>query len=469
MKIHSIIKFNKIGFTLLSFLFVLGCQTDDSNLQDPKNSNNPDVFIDTFSSGLQYAAFAGTDIFAFQVDNKVTYNNSSASMRFDVPNANDPAGAYAGGAFFTEVGRDLTSYNALTFWAKSSQAATVGVVGFGLDLGENKYQSSLSNLKLSTVWKKYIIPILDPSKLKMEKGLFYISAGPENNNGYTFWVDEVKFENLGTIAHSKASINNGNDVIMNTYIGIPVNVTGNLSTFNMPNGVDQPVAISPSFLKFSSSNEAVATVNALGQVTLLTTGSAVITATFNGEPAKGSITVNSLGAYVHAPRPTRPSASVISIFSDAYTNVPIDFYNGYWQPYQTTTSADFVVDGDNVLGYENFNFVGHQFSNPTQNMVGKNFIHFDIFIPGAIPSNFDFLVSIVDFGGDNLGGGSDNSRQQIFVTKSQVLGKENTWISFDRPFTLTNKGNIGQVIYENINLPNGPGLKTFYLDNVYFY
>ena len=46
-------------------------------------------------------------------------------MRFDVPNANDPAGSYAGGAFFTAVGRDLSGYNALTFWAKSSQAATI--------------------------------------------------------------------------------------------------------------------------------------------------------------------------------------------------------------------------------------------------------------------------------------------------------------------------------------------------------
>ena len=46
-----------------------------------------------------------------------------ASMRFDVPNVNDADGAYAGGAFFTTVGRDLSGYDALTFWAKSVQSA----------------------------------------------------------------------------------------------------------------------------------------------------------------------------------------------------------------------------------------------------------------------------------------------------------------------------------------------------------
>jgi len=38
-----------------------------------------------------------------------------------------------------------------------------------------------------------IIPIPDASKLTAEKGLFWYSTGPENNRGYTFWIDEVRF------------------------------------------------------------------------------------------------------------------------------------------------------------------------------------------------------------------------------------------------------------------------------------
>jgi len=172
MRTDSIIKFNRIAFTLLSLLFVLGCQNDQSDLQEAKFSKDPNVFIDTFSGGLIYAAFSGTVVTAFQVDNKVTYNNSSASMRFDVPNVNDPLGSYAGGAFFTGVGRDLTGYNALTFWAKSSQAATLDVVGFGVDLGENKYETSAKGLSLSTVWKNISFLFLILQSLIKKKDCF---------------------------------------------------------------------------------------------------------------------------------------------------------------------------------------------------------------------------------------------------------------------------------------------------------
>ncbi|MFN7332047.1 MAG: glycosyl hydrolase family 16, partial [Flavobacterium sp.] len=174
---------NAITKTLTGCLiagFVVGCENDPNDFKEAKYSSNPDVFIDTFSGGLNYAAFGGSVLTAFQVDNDVTYNNTEASMRVDVPNVNDPSGSYAGGAFFTTVGRDLSSYNALTFYAKSSVAATLDVVGFGIDLGENKFQAAINGLSLSTVWKKYIIPIPDPSKLKMEKGMFYFSEGPEN-------------------------------------------------------------------------------------------------------------------------------------------------------------------------------------------------------------------------------------------------------------------------------------------------
>jgi hypothetical protein len=198
---------------LLSFwvivMIILGCENDSKDFNEASYSKNGEVFIDGFSSGLIYAAFSNTVVTAFQVDDDVTYNNSSASMRIDVPNVNDADGTYAGGAFFTTVGRDLSDYDALTFWAKSSKAASLDVIGFGIDLGANKYPASLSGVSLTTAWKKYIIPIPDASKLKIEKGMLYFSEGPENGQGYTFWLDEIKFEKLGTIAHGQGAILNG--------------------------------------------------------------------------------------------------------------------------------------------------------------------------------------------------------------------------------------------------------------------
>jgi hypothetical protein len=40
----------------------------------------------------------------------------------------------------------------------------------------------------------------DASKLTLEKGMFWYAEGPENGNGYTFWIDELKYEKLGTVS-----------------------------------------------------------------------------------------------------------------------------------------------------------------------------------------------------------------------------------------------------------------------------
>ena len=90
------------------------------------------------------------------------------------------------------------------------------------------------------------------------------------------------------------------------------------------------------------------------------------------------------------------TANVISIFSNAYTNVPVNYYNGYWQPWQTTLSNNFSVLGDNVLNYTNFNFVGIEFSSPTVNANSMTHIHLDAFIPGPIAPGRQLRVIVVD-------------------------------------------------------------------------
>ena len=445
--------------------FVVGCENDPNDFEEAKYSSNPDVFIDTFSGGLNYAAFGGSVLTAFQVDNDVTYNNTEASMRVDVPNVNDPAGSYAGGAFFTSVGRDLSSYNALTFYAKSSVAATLDVVGFGIDLGENKYQAAINGLSLSTVWKKYIIPIPDPSKLKMEKGMFYFSEGPENGNGYSFWIDEVRFENLGTIAHAQARISNGQNASVTTFSGVNTPITGIGSVFNMPNAINQAVSMSPAYLNFTSSNTAVATVSNTGVVTTVGAGTAVITAKLGTQNATGSLTINCPGAYVNAPTPTLNPINVISIFSDAYTNVPVNYYNGYWQPWQTTVSSDFTVNGDNVLGYSIFNFVGMEFSSPTVNATAMTHFHLDAFIPGPIAPGRQLRVIVVDFGANGVFGGGDDTRHSTTFTAPFLVSQN--WMSIEIPFTampnLASRSNLAQIILEG-----GDG-SVIYVDNVYFH
>jgi hypothetical protein len=450
-------KYIPIGFVAM---LLMGCERELDDLQPATFPENPEVFIDGFSAGLNYSAFGGSVPTAFDVDNDVTYNSSKASMRFDVPNAGDPEGAYAGGVFSTEVARDLSGFNALTFWAKASQAASLDLIGFGNDLGASTNQVTISGLSVSTSWKKYIIPIPDPSKLTKERGMFFYSVGPEDGKGYSFWIDEMKFENLGTIAHPQFGILNGQNQVETAFVGVSKTIGGLTSSFNMPTGINQEINIAPSYFEFESSNPSIASVDASGKVSVTGgPGDATITASVGGETVNGSLTVQSQGEYQHAPTPTHPAENVISLFSNAYSNAPVNYYNGYWEPYQTTGSADFEVAGDHVLHYTDFNFVGIEFSSPTIDASGMSHLHFDIFIPNVLTSNAQLSIEVVDFGADVSG----------TVTRTITPAQSQQWVSFDIPFSnfsgLNSRTNLAQIILVDVN----NNISNFYADNIYFY
>jgi len=105
--------------TALVLVMSSGCKKDFDELELATYPKTAEVFIDGFSAGLSYAAFGGSKVTAFDVDEEVKYLGT-ASMRFEVPDYEDPEGGYAGGAYVTDVGRDLSGYDALTFWAKAS-------------------------------------------------------------------------------------------------------------------------------------------------------------------------------------------------------------------------------------------------------------------------------------------------------------------------------------------------------------
>lgn len=462
MKATIFVRFAHLITASAFLIFALGCERDITDLEQASFPTNPDIFIDGFSAGLNYAAFGGSVPTAFDVDSEVSYDNSAASMRFEVPDANDPRGSFAGGVFYTEVGRDLSGYNALTFWAKASQSATIGEIGFGNDLGENKYQVFIQGLTISTGWKKYIIPIPDPSRLTSERGMFWYAAGNLDGKGFTFWIDEVKYEKLGTIAHPQFAILNGEEQVETSFIGVKKAIAGLTSIFNMPTGINQAVNIAPAYFEFMSSAPSIATVDEKGNMEVTGgPGNAEITAQVGDVTVDGSLTIQSLGAFAQAPNPTRNPENVISIFSDAYNNVPVNYYNGYWEPYQTTLSADFDVNGDHILNYTDFNFVGIEFSAPTINATAMTHLHVDIYLPNPLSSNAQIRFEMVNFGaGGNTTG--------VF-TQSIPASQAQQWISIDIPLNnfsgLTNRANLAQIVFVDVN-NNIPG---FYADNIYFY
>lgn len=233
----------------------------------------------------------------------------------------------------------------------------------------------------------------------------------------------------------------------------------------MPNGTVQAVNVTPYYFNFISSNPSVATVDGVGNVNTIAAGNSTITATLGNNAAKGSLVINSNGAYTHAPTPTQDASKVISLFSDKYTNTVVDYYNGYWAPYQTTQSSDFQVDGDHVLNYTNFNFVGIQMSSPTINISSMSHLHLDVYLPNAFPAGATFKIQVIDFGADGAYGGNDDKTGETTVTAPTLQAQK--WVSLDIPVTalngLTTKAHIGQVVFVGTNITN------FYADNIYFY
>ena len=442
------------------------CTRDLEELEPASFPSTAEVFLDDFSSGLGYAAFGGSKTTAFNVVEDVAYQGG-ASMRFDVPNAKDPGGGFAAGIFFTSVGRDLTGYDALTFWLKASESATIDEIGFGFTFADQTYRTYLTNISASTAWTKVIIPIADAAKLVNEQGMLYYIDNPDEEKGYSFWLDEVKFESLGTIAHAQPAILEMQDQTVSAETGDKLQIGGLFSTFNMPNGTDQRVELAPAYFTFESSDLSVATVNELGTVSVLDSGSVVITASIGELEAKGSLTIESTGEPllppVAAPVPTQSPDSVISMFSNAYTDVKVDTWNPFWE-FSTALVDDVKIGDDDVKRYKSLNFVGILTEAEPIDATEMTHFHMDIWTPDPTDPPRAFKILLVDFGADgNFGGGDDSSHELSFT--SPTLATE-TWVSLDIPLSdfagLTNRAQLNQLVLSG-DLPN------VFVDNVYFY
>lgn len=455
---------------ILSLLFIsllsLGCERDveELGLEEASFPTTANVFIDGFAGDMEYAAFGGSVPTAFQTDDEVSYEGTS-SMRIEVPDFEDPRGAFAGGVLFSLSGRDLSGYNVLSFWAKATKSANIDVVGIGNDLGLNRFEASIAGVPVNTNWNKYYIPIPDASKLTNEKGLFYFSEGPEVERGYTIWFDEIQFESLGTIARGPALIMGGQDVTQDAETGNSFEVEA-VAQFNLPTGVDLTVFPSPAYFSFNSSDPSVATVDDSGTVRVLDAGTTVITAELSGIEAEGSFTVNSTGEAIKpespAPVPSIPADDVISVFSNAYQDIPVDFYNGFWE-FSTTQNEIVQVDGDDIMRYSQLNFVGIQFTAPTQDISGMTHMHMDIWTPDATELPNAFRILLFDLAADNSFD-DPNSSHELSITSPTLASEQ--WVSLDIPLTdfagLTTKMNLAQIVLSG-------DLSNVFVDNMYFY
>ncbi|MEX0594996.1 MAG: glycosyl hydrolase family 16, partial [Candidatus Paceibacterota bacterium] len=413
----------------------------------------------------------------FGTDNDVAYEGST-SIRIDVPAPNDPDGGYIGGIFRDRGnGRNLTGYDALTFWVKASTTATIGTVGFGVDFGENKYSVLAENIQLSTDWRKIVIPIPDPSKLTQERGMFLFSAGTEDTNGvgYTFWIDELRFEKLGNNSLLYPFILNGQDLIVDGFLGAEQNINNLGAVFNLSNGQNFSVTAATGYFNFTSSDPSVATVNELGIVNIVgDTGTTVITASLNNDIAQGSLTINAAGTFENAPNPTLDPANVLSIYSDTYNTIA-GFNPGIFAGPNTGNISAPTNAGNQHINYQSIDFIGMGW-NGTVNASSKTMIHLHVKLIGSASTNL--RVELKDFGPNGVDDGPvilpgfDDTAGGHNISNLLI---QDQWVSINIPlnqFTLPtggggagnpNRSNLGFIVLVSSN-----GASVL-VDNIYFY
>ncbi len=232
---------------------------------------------------------------------------------------------------------------------------------------------------------------------------------------------------------------------------------------NAPFLITAPTSNSTGAFTYTSSNPAVATVTG-STITIVGVGNTTIKAT---QAAAGGYTVGTKSTMftvnsglasaptTAAPTPTKLPANVISLFSNAYTNVPVNTWSAVWDQADV---ADVQIAGDDTKKYTNLVYAGVEFTTPTINVTNAQYYHVDIWTPNAT----SLKIKLVDFGANGTYGGGDDVEFEYTCNPPAF----STWVSYDIPMTaftgLTTKAHLAQMLFVS-------SASTVYVDNVYFW
>lgn len=268
------------------------------------------------------------------------------------------------------------------------------------------------------------------------------------------------------MAHPKPRILGGQDQSALSNVGSSVTINGLSQTFSTTQGIIT-VDASPAYFDFESSNSNVAEVDEDGVVTIVGAGdvnpdtdevennSSTITATVGGVEAQGSLTVESV------------DLDIISVFSDVFANVPVDNYNGFYEPFQTTLGGAVTEEGNNVITYTDLNFVAIEFYGRDGSNVEPidasemEVLHIDLRVNEPVDaSDYINLELHNNFTLPNAVSGSTT------ISGSQLV--ENQFVQFDIPLSnfngLSAKEALGMLLF----VTDGT-IENLSIDNIYFY
>jgi len=159
--------------------------------------------------------------------------------------------------------------------------------------------------------------------------------------------------------------------------------------------------------------------------------------------------------------PARAAADVVSIYSDAYTNIPVDNFDAGWCGGAATTEV--MIAGNKTLK-KNTGVACHgiDFSTKRKDLTSFTHLHFDFYITDTDLTGDVFNVKLVNFNG----GSSESSALEVNInggTTPQLVA--NQWVSVDVPITA-----LGGVVANSLarNDVAQIGITTANVSNVWY-
>ncbi len=159
---------------------------------------------------------------------------------------------------------------------------------------------------------------------------------------------------------------------------------------------------------------------------------------------------------VAAPTPTKVPADVISLFSNAYSNVAVDTWRTSWS---SATLIDVQVAGNDVKKYTALDFVGIETVNSQINVSAMDLFEFDLWTPNST----SFRFKLVDFGANGAFGGGDDVEHETVITPT-IGGWNHVSVPLSAMTGLTTRSNIAQLIFAS----SPAGTSVAYVDNILF-
>lgn len=144
--------------------------------------------------------------------------------------------------------------------------------------------------------------------------------------------------------------------------------------------------------------------------------------------------------------PSRDPSEVVSVYSDAYTDVEGTNFNPYW--WQTTLFSEVTIDDNPTIKYENFNYQGTELGSSVD-VSSMDYLHLDLWTADASTVNV-FCISP----------GPEEKGYALPITQGQ-------WVSYDIPLSeFADVVDLTEVFQLKMD---GTAGATLFIDNIYFY